>query len=283
MRLVVTGAGGALARAFLAQVPSHHEVHAFDHAGLDVGDHDAVRRTVEPLQPDAVINLAAFTQVDANETDPLRAARDNAMGPQHLALAARACGAVLLHVSTDFVFDGGKGAPYDELDAPAPLSVYGRAKLAGEESVRHLLPEHLIVRVGYVYGGASHYVTKAVRALADGEAVGGQADRVGTPTYAPDLAALMIPLLLTRRFGTYHLAGPDPASWFEVLSRLKDLGGSARRGVAADRRRARRSPRVRPPYSALTSVFVPNLGIPSLPPLDDALTRFLADTMGAPP
>ena len=117
---------------------------------------------------------------------------------------------MLLHVSTDFVFDGAKDAPYDELDAPAPLSVYGRAKLAGEESVRHLLPEHLIVRVGYVYGGASHYVTKAVRALADGEAVGGQADRVGTPTYAPDLAALMHPAPAHASLRHVSPGGPRP-------------------------------------------------------------------------
>jgi dTDP-4-dehydrorhamnose reductase len=148
MRILVTGAGGGLGRAFCAQVPSHHQVHAFDHAGLDIGDHDAVRRSVEVLRPDAILNFAAFTQVDENERDPRRAARDNAAGPQHLALAARACGAMLLHVSTDYVFDGAKGAPYDELDRPAPISVYGRAKLAGEEHVRTLVREHLIVRVG---------------------------------------------------------------------------------------------------------------------------------------
>lgn len=278
MRIVVTGAAGAVGRAFCALVPAHHEVHAFDHGDLDVGDHDAVRRTVEPLRPDAVVNLAAFTRVDANELDPMRAARDNALGPQHLALAARACGAVLMHLSTDFVFDGAKGAPYDELDAPSPLSVYGRAKLAGERLVRDLVPEHFVVRVGYVFGGADHYVTRAVRALAAGGPAGGQTDRVGTPTFAPDLAAMLLPLLLTGRFGTYHLAGPDPASWHDVLTRIKaigDLPGDVHPQTAAELA----LPAPRPGYSALTSVFTPNLGIGSLPGLDDALPRFLAGTL----
>jgi dTDP-4-dehydrorhamnose reductase len=274
MRFVVTGAGGGLARAFLAQVPPHHEVHAFDHEGLDVGDHDAVRQTVEPLRPDAIVNLAAFTQVDANEVDPERAARDNAMGPQNLALAARSCGAVLLHTSTDFVFDGAKGAPYDELDRPAPLSVYGRAKLAGEEHVRALLDEHFVLRVGYVFGGGADHLTRAARALATGQRAGGLADRVGTPTYVHDLAERMLPLLMTGRFGTYHLAGAEPCTWFDVVSRLKAMAGYAgdvypqtavEIGLTAPR----------PAYSALTSVYVSQLGLEPMPPLDDGLKRFL--------
>jgi len=94
MRLVVTGTGGGLGRAFLAQVPAHHDVHAFDRSALDIGDHDAVRQTLDPLRADAIVNLAAFTKVDVNESEPARAFRDNAMGPQHLALSARATGAV---------------------------------------------------------------------------------------------------------------------------------------------------------------------------------------------
>jgi dTDP-4-dehydrorhamnose reductase len=278
MNLLVTGAGGGLGRAFCAQVPGHHRVHAFDHAGLDVGDHDAVRRTIELLRPDAIVNLAAFTQVDGNEREPLRAARDNAAGPQHLALAARACGAVVLHVSTDYVFDGTKTTPYDELDRPAPLSVYGRAKLAGEDLVRTLLPEHFIVRVGYLYGGGADYLTRATRALAAGEDAGGIADRIGTPTFVPDVASRLLPILLSRRFGTYHLAGPEPTSWFDVLERVRsmaELRGRVLPQAAADLR----LPAPRPAYSALASVFTDIVGVAKMPPLDEGLRRFLSVTL----
>ena len=274
MRLIVTGAGGDLARAFLAQVPPRHEVHAFDRDRLDVGDHDAVRQVVEPLGADAVLNFAAFTRVDDNETDAARAFRDNALGPQHLALAARASGAVLLHVSTDYVFDGGKGAPYDETDEPRQLSVYGRAKLAGERFVREIAPASFVVRVGHVYGGGNDYLSHTVRRLVTGETVGGLADRWGSPTFVGHLAERILPLVVSGRFGLYHLGGPEAASWFEVLSRVQELAGSV--GSVEPQRAADLGlPAPRPVYSALTSVFTPHLGIDPMPPLEEGLKDFL--------
>jgi dTDP-4-dehydrorhamnose reductase len=278
VRLVVTGASGGLGRAFLAQVPPHHEVHAFPHAELDVGDRDEVMRTIPLVRPDAVLNFAAFTSVDGCETDPARAARDNALAAQHVALAARTCGATVVHVSTDYVFDGMKGAPYDEMDATHPLSVYGRTKLAGEAFVRELVPEHLIVRTSYVYGAGDDYASGALERLRRGGSAGGIRDRIGSPTFVGHLASRLLPLLLTGRFGTYHVAGSEPACWFDVLERARTIGGLS--GTVEPQEMASLgliAPR--PANSAITSAYLEHAGIEPLPSLDAAVAEWIG---GAP-
>lgn len=276
MRIAVTGAGGGLGRAFLASVPSGHEVHGFARADLDVRDHDEVARTLVPLEPDVILHLAAMTSVDGCEAEPGRASETNVLGSFNVAAATRRAGARLVALSTDYVFDGEKGAPYEERDRPNPLSVYGWTKLAGERAAEAVAPDLLVVRTAWVFGSGKDFLSRAVRGLRAGEEVGGIVDQVGSPTHVVHLAERLLPLVESDVRGIVHLAGPEATTWHDVLVRAKRAGGLSGEVVEQKADEVGR-PAPRPANSSLTSVVLPGTRVPAMPPLDEAIERVLSD------
>lgn len=275
MRIAVTGAGGGLGRAFLAAVGDDHELHPFTRQDLDVRSSEAVRDALTPLDADVIMHFAAMTAVDACEGDPEGAAAANTMGTRNVAQAAREAGAVLVAISTDYVFDGEKEEPYDERDRPNPISVYGRTKYEGELAAQEVAPELLIARTAWVYGAGSDFPSKALRRLKAGEEVGAITDQVGSPTHVAHLAERLMPLVESGIRGLVHLAGREAASWYDVLLRGKELGELPGE-VLSQKADELDRPAKRPVNSALTSVVLGDR-VPSMPPLEDGIRKVLSD------
>jgi len=227
MRLLVTGAGGMLGQDVVnAARYVNHDVHAFTHADLDVTDSRAMRRTIRRLGPDAVVNCAAWTDVDGAEADPEGAAALNAQAAGEVAAAADAAGAAIVQPSTDYVFDGEKRAPYVESDRPNPISVYGATKLAGEHAVAEANARHYVVRTSWLFGqGGANFVKTMLRLGRELGEVVVVRDQVGCPTYTGHLADAFIRLDEDEDFGLHHLAGGGECSWFEfALEIFKQTG-----------------------------------------------------------
>jgi dTDP-4-dehydrorhamnose reductase len=249
VRVLLTGAGGQLGTDLAAAFgrPGHHQVTAAGHSQLDVTDRDAVAGTVGSLHPDLVVHAAAWTAVDACEADPDRAFRVNALGARHVAEAASAAGAHVVYVSTDYVFDGTKSGPYVEWDRPAPLSAYGRSKLAGEREVLGLVPGAAVVRTSWVCGahGANMVKTILRLAAASDAPLSFVDDQHGCPTFTDDLAAKLYDLGVGRRPGIFHVTNQGPTTWYRFA---RDVLAAA--GLDPDRVRPTSTAELDPPRAA---------------------------------
>lgn len=235
MKVLVTGAGGMLGQDVVrAAERVGHEVVPLARLDLDVTDAAAVDEAIGVLRPAAVINCAAWTDVDGAERSEQAAVLVNAEGAGNVARAAAALEARVVYISTDYVFDGGKGAPYVESDQPAPLSAYGRSKLAGEEATAAANPRHFNVRSAWLFGVAGpNFVETMLQLAADHGEVLVVRDQAGCPTYAGHLAAAIVRLIEGGSYGIHHLAGGGSCSWYELALEIFDQAGVECRVMSA--------------------------------------------------
>ncbi|MDO8152305.1 dTDP-4-dehydrorhamnose reductase [Isoptericola sp. b408] len=250
-RWAVLGAGGMLGRDLVdVLTDAGASVRAFTHAELDITEADATRRAVAGA--DVVVNAAAWTDVDTAETHAAEAMAVNAVGAAHVARAARLAGARLVHLSTDYVFDGHHASPYPENAATAPESVYGRSKVAGELAVRDEAFDHLVVRTAWLYGAHGRCFPRTIARLAtERDRLAVVHDQVGQPTWSRDLADLIVRLVAARApAGTYHGTASGRTSWHGFARRVLAAAGSS---VPVDRVPSAAFPRParRPQFSVL--------------------------------
>ncbi len=280
MRALVVGAGGQLGQALVARL-GERAVSAEGREGLDVRDADAVHRVVTATKPDVVFNASAYNNVDGAETQVAEALAVNAAGPRHLARAARDTGALFVHVSTDYVFDGMSDKPYTEDDRPRPANAYGVSKLAGEMLVAASGCAFLTVRTSGVFGsGGSRvkggsFVERILDKARRGETLKIVADQVFSPTYAPDLAAALVALVDAGARGLFHVTNSGSCTWHGLAVEALRIAG-VQAPVEEIRARNLLSPARRPPQSILSKARYDSLGLPPIRVWSDALAEFLA-------
>ncbi|MBW8060760.1 MAG: dTDP-4-dehydrorhamnose reductase [Solirubrobacterales bacterium] len=274
MKILVAGAGGMLGRDVVqAAANAGHDVVGFGHNALDVTDAAAVTAKLGQERPDVVIHCAAWTDVDGAEGAEEAAMAVNGAGAGNVAAAAAAVGASVVYVSSDYVFDGAKGAPYVETDQPAPLSAYGRTKLAGEEATAAANKRHFTVRSSWLFGiGGGNFVETMLRLAADHGEVLVVRDQVGSPTYTWHLAHGIVRLIEGVEFGIHHMAAAGACSWYEFAREIFDQAKVECKVLSATTEMLGR-PAPRPAYSALVSQREHVIELPSW---QDGLAGYLA-------
>lgn len=226
-KIMITGSHGQLGRALNKIYENHSEYVCVntDVGELDITDVDAVNQFVSEIRPYAIINCAAHTNVNGCETDIDNAYRINAVGPRNLAIAAERCHAKLMHISTDYVFDGNGTRPYRETDPTGPQGAYGRTKLAGEMFVKEFSDRHFILRTAWLYGDGKNFVKTMLRLSETNDKVRVVRDQVGSPTSAAQLASAVAYLLPTENYGLFHATCEGDCSWAQFTEEIFRLAG----------------------------------------------------------
>ena len=275
MKVLVFGASGMLGQDLLrAAKLANHEVTGLGHSEADITDAAAVSRAVESHAPEAVVNCAAFTDVDGAEERSEEAMRVNADGARNVAAAAAKVGASVVYPSSDYVFDGSKGSPYVESDEPSPLSSYGNSKLAGEIDTSAVNPRHFIVRSSWLFGTAGRNFVETMIELGTRQPqVVVVRDQTGSPTYTAHLAEGLVRLISTDAYGLHHMAAGGECTWYDFAVEIFDRAGVACSVMSATTAELGR-PAPRPEYSVLGTQYENAI---HLPDWRDGLRGYLAE------
>ncbi|WP_308639958.1 dTDP-4-dehydrorhamnose reductase [Paenibacillus silvisoli] len=277
MSILVTGAGGQLGKelAHLEVRPGMRMI-GLGRSELDITSLEQCRAAMEAHRPDAVIHCAAYTAVDKAESDADEAYRINAMGTRNVALAASACGAKLCYVSTDYVFDGKGGRPYEVEDQTNPQTVYGQTKLAGEQEVRALVESYFIVRTSWVYGPyGANFVKTILKLAGERDRLAVVSDQIGSPTYTLDLAEFLVRLVQTADYGVYHASNTGSCSWHEFAEAIVQEAGLTKVTVDPCSTAEFPRPAARPAYSVMSHAAIERARLEDLRPWRDALRAYL--------
>lgn len=269
-RVIITGGTGQLGKAFQRVAPGHWDLRACSSTELNVTSWTSVRDCFATVRPTLVLHCAAATDVDRCEREPEWAWRVNALGSRYVADAARRVHARIVHISTNYVFDGLKPSPYHEFDPPAPISVYGASKLAGEREVMAAGPA-MIVRTAWLYGDGRNFVATMCRLMQERDTLSVVSDQTGNPTSAHDLASAVVAVLGVDAPGVYHAVNDGVASWYDWANEIRNIldvnvalepipGSEYRRDAALPRN------------GSMTSLALPALGI-TMEPWQDTLRR----------
>jgi dTDP-4-dehydrorhamnose reductase len=281
MTTLLIGAKGQLGSE-LRQAFNDDDLVPLAHADFELTDAGQVRETLLKYRPDLVLNTAAYHRVDECEDLPERAFAVNAIAVRNLAIAAKEIGSILVHFSTDYVFDGQQRRPYREVDPPAPLSVYATSKLAGEYFVRAVLDRHFLIRTCGLYGvegsrgKGGNFVETMLRLAREGREIRVVGDQVLTPTSAKDLARKVRQLAETGQYGLYHITNSGECSWYQFARAIFELAGLQPR-LSETTSAAYGARAGRPAYSVLDNAKLRSLGLDDLHDWRDALKAYLAD------
>jgi dTDP-4-dehydrorhamnose reductase len=282
MKITVIGARGMLGTDLMQALASRAPI-GLDLPELDITDIRQCHACLQDFRPGVIIAAAALTDVDYCESHVDEAFLVNGQGMGNLAAAAHAAGAMLVYYSTDYIFDGTREDAYREQDMPNPLSVYGKSKLRGEEFVRSLCPDHLILRTSWLFGRhGKNFIRTIVSAARNGQPLRVVDDQRGSPTYTQDLAARTLAMMEKGCRGTYHVTNSGSCSWYELALRSVEWAGVAGAGVKPVKTDQFPRPAPRPACSILSNALMLREGFPPMRPWQEAAQDYIVTCLSSP-